>query len=162
MKKKKTAPLLVIYKPIRGDYSQSGAVMDEIFYFLKNEMKIKTTKGFGIYFDKPGSVKTGNLRCVAGSVLNNNEKIDELKLKSRGFKTGTVEGNNAYFTTFPYKSKISVIFSLFKVYPAIAKKLKSEGLESLPVMEIYNIPEKRIEYTIFKKYSTEEMVRMYY
>jgi hypothetical protein len=50
----------VIYDTIVGDYSQSGIVMDKIYYSLLNDSKIETYKGYGKYFDNPQKLKNQN------------------------------------------------------------------------------------------------------
>ncbi|WP_462319185.1 hypothetical protein, partial [Marinilabilia sp.] len=50
-------------------------------------------------------------------------------------------------TEFPNKGKLSVMMGIFKVYPAISKYFKSEGLdEKGAVMEIYDVPNQTIIY----------------
>ncbi len=156
----KSNTFTVVYKTIIGDYRQSGAVMDEVFYFLKHSHGVETTKGFGFYFDNPQKTKTENLRSIAGCIAD--IKINKSEIEKAGFKTVEVQGANAYATTFPYKSKFSIMFSLFKVYPALSKKLADEGKDSLPVIEIYDVPEKKIKYIIFKDIPAEEIVSRYY
>lgn len=50
---KSTGPYLLVYKKHIGDYKNVGSVMDNLFYDLKDNHAITTTKGFGLYYDKP-------------------------------------------------------------------------------------------------------------
>ncbi|MBN1500625.1 MAG: hypothetical protein JW982_10735 [Spirochaetes bacterium] len=150
----------IVYKPVKGDYRKSGAVMDDVFNFLKNQMKIETTKGFGYYFDDPQKTNKDELRSIAGCVVDKN--INKSEIEKAGYKTDFIENNQAYVTTFPYKSKLSVVFSLFKVYPALAVRMSADKKENLPVIEIYDIPEKKIRYIIFKDISREKIISRYY
>jgi hypothetical protein len=48
---------------------------------------------------------------------------------------------------FPYKGKLSVLFSIMKVYPALSKFAIMNGFdEESAIIEIYDIPNKKIFY----------------
>lgn len=136
----------LIYEKIEGDYKQSGVIMDKIYYSLLNEDQIETYKGFGIYYDNPQKVAVDKLRSEAGCILEEKDlaKLPELKKKYaiRIFPT-----TKYLVTEFPYKNKISVLFSLMKAYPALNKfALENHFSDDSAVMEIYDIPNKRIIY----------------
>jgi len=136
----------LVYESINGNYKQSGQVMDKIYYSLLNNEKIKTFLGFGTYYDNPKEVEESKLRSEAGCVLNiaDSSIIDQLK---RSYKIKILEEKKYMVTEFPYKGKISVFFSIMKVYPALQKYAKENNLqEDSPVTEIYDIPNKRILY----------------
>jgi effector-binding domain-containing protein len=136
----------LVYEEITGDYKQSGVVMDKIYHSLLNEDKIETYKGFGVYYDNPQKVEKSKLRSEAGCVLEQNDlgKITELKEK---YSIKTFPQKKYITTEFPFKGKISVIFSLMKVYPALNKFAKENGYdENSSVMEIYDVPNKIILY----------------
>lgn len=137
---------ILVFESVTGNYKNSGAVMDKIYYSLLNDAKIETYKGFGIYYDNPKKTEEAKLRCDAGCVLEAKDasKIDNLKSKY-SIKTFPVK---KYITTeFPHKGKISVIFSVMKVYPALAEYARSSGwCEDAPVMEIYDVPNGKIIY----------------
>ncbi|MCD4818722.1 MAG: GyrI-like domain-containing protein [Candidatus Cloacimonetes bacterium] len=136
----------LVYEEITGDYKQSGVVMDKIYHSLLNEDKIETYKGFGVYYDNPQKVEKSKLRSEAGCVLKQNDlvKITELKEKY----SIRIFPQKKYITTeFPFKGKISVIFSIMKVYPVLNKFAKENGYnENSFVMEIYDVPNKKILY----------------
>lgn len=136
----------LVYEEIKGDYRQSGQVMDKIYHSLLNEEKIETYKGFGIYYDNPQKVEKSQLRSEAGCILEEKDlkKVTSLNQKFQVKKFPTKK----YMTTsFPYKGKISVMFSIIKVYPALNKYSKENGLnDNTFVMEIYDVPNKMVVY----------------
>lgn len=136
----------VVYESITGDYKQSGVVMDKIYYALLNDHKIETYKGYGKYMDNPQKVEKSRLRSEAGCVIEPRdlEKISELPAE---LKSKTLPVQNYIVTEFPYKGKLSVMFSIMKVYPALSKFAEANGFDSEgAVSELYDIPNKKIIY----------------
>ena len=87
----------LIYKPIKGDYRQSGKIMNSVYYSLLKEYGIETYKGFGIYYDNPRKVKKEKLRSEAGCILENNEyDLEKLqgKFNIKTFPRKKVPGYN--------------------------------------------------------------------
>ncbi len=135
----------VVYSSILGDYKQSGEVMDKIYYSLLNDYKIITFKGFGIYYDNPQNVEKSKLRSDAGCIVEA-EDIGRLKEIS-DFQKKELPKKEYIVCEFPYRGKISVLFSILKVYPALGKYAKENGYkEDGAVIEIYDIPSNRIMY----------------
>ena len=136
----------LIYEKIEGDYRQSGAIMDRIYYSLLNEDQIETYKGFGIYYDNPQKVGVNELRSEAGCILEEKdlERLPELQKK---YLVRTFPATKYLVTEFPYKNNLSALFSLIKVYPALNKFALENGFsEDSAVMEIYDIPNQKIIY----------------
>ncbi|MCK4662032.1 MAG: GyrI-like domain-containing protein [Bacteroidales bacterium] len=137
---------VLIYEKIQGDYRQSGVIMDKIYNSLLNENKIETFKGFGIYYDNPQKVEKSKLRSEAGCVLEKND-IDKLSILENKYTIRTFPKKEYITTEFPYKGKISIFFSIMKVYPALNKFAKQNGYnEESAVMEIYDVPNKKVLY----------------
>lgn len=136
----------VVYNEVVGDYSQSGVVMDQIYTLLKEEYKIETFKGFGIYYDNPKMVEKSKLRSDIGCILEpaDVEKVSTLKGNT---KTKVLPKKQYLVTEFPYKGKMSVMMSLMKVYPALSKYAEDNAIAGAgAVMEIYDVPNKKILY----------------
>ena len=137
---------ILVYESIAGDYKQSGAVMDKIYYSLLNNDKTETYKGFGIYYDNPKKTEAAKLRSEAGCVLEAKDSIKVSELEKK-YKIRVFPSKDYIITEFPYKGKLSVMFSIFKVYPALADFARAKGwFEDAPVMEIYDIPNGKIIY----------------
>jgi DNA gyrase inhibitor GyrI len=135
----------VVYEHISGDYRQSGAVMDKIYYSLFNDYKIETFKGFGIYYDNPQQVEKSKLRSEAGSIIEESD-LDKLDQLPKEFQIKRIEKKKYIVSTFPYKGKMSVMFSIMRVYPALNAFSEKQGIKGGAVMEIYDIPNKTIYY----------------
>ncbi len=136
----------LVYEKLKGDYRQSGDVMDKIYKSLLEEDKIETFKGFGIYYDNPKIVEKEKLRSEAGCII---EEKDLVKLSETNDKYNIkVFPTKEYITAeFPYKGKLSVVFSILKVYPALGKyAVENRYDENTSVMEIYDVPNKKIYY----------------
>ncbi|TAJ13490.1 hypothetical protein DMA11_08740 [Marinilabiliaceae bacterium JC017] len=134
-----------VYESLQGDYRQSASAMDRIYQALLKE-EITTIKGAGVYYDNPQKVEKANLHCEAGCLLEaaDKNKIEQLK---DHYLIKQLERKEYLVTSFPYKNKLSVFFSLMKVYPALQKYCKTKGYtEDTPVTEIYDIPSKQILY----------------
>jgi len=137
---------LLFYVDIKGDYKQSATVMDKVYYALLNDYQIETTKGFGIYYDDPQTTAKEELRSEAGCILEeeHSEHYDDI---SNRFKMTSFPEDRYILAEFPYKTKASVMMSVFKVYPALNKYAKLKGwCIDTPVMEIYDLPNHKILY----------------
>jgi len=141
---KEMGPYKVVFKEHIGDYKETGKIMDEIYYSLLDD-DVETYKGFGIYYDDPKVVEKDKLRSIAGSIIEEKDydKIDKLKDKS---DIKTIDKTRSITTEFPFRNKMSVIFSLMKVYPELNKYIDSKGYKKGDVMEVYDVPNKKINY----------------
>lgn len=135
----------VIYDTIVGDYRQSGIVMDKIYFSLLNDFKIETYKGYGKYFDNPKKIKKSKLRSEAGCIIE--PKDFSNAEASNIYKSKILPVQRYIVSEFPYKGKLSVLFSIMKVYPALSKYAVINGCDGDgAVVEIYDIPNKKIFY----------------
>jgi len=133
------------YQEIVGDYKQSGTVMDKVYYLLKNE-NIETYKGFGIYYDNPQKVEKSKLRSEAGCIIEPKDTSRIYQI-TETIEFKTLPNEDYLITEFPYKGKLSIIFGIMKVYPALNEYVRENGFEEESyVIEIYDIPNKKIVY----------------
>ncbi|SKC23429.1 GyrI-like small molecule binding domain-containing protein [Alkalitalea saponilacus] len=136
----------VAFLPHKGDYKRTGKVMDEVYYTLLNEFKIETFKGVSIYYDDPDNTPTSELRSEVGCVIENPD-LELIEKISQKFQVKVVPKREYLTTEFPYKGKPSVIVGVIRVYPAIKKQTRQNNLpENGHIMEIYDIPNKKIVY----------------
>lgn len=150
IEEKETGSFILVYDEHTGDYKGTAEIQDSIYYSLINNQNIETFKGFGIYYDNPKIVPTSELRSIAGCILEKSDydKIDYLKEK--GYKIKEIPVQNSIVAEFPYKNSFSIIAGIMKVYPKIEKYIDDNNIESKEMMEIYDIPSKKIIY-IMKK-----------
>jgi effector-binding domain-containing protein len=134
------------YKEMKGDYSKSGKLMDQIYYALLNDHGIETYKGFGIYYDNPRETEKSKLRSEVGCIVEEKDQPKVAQLEEQ-FKIKTHPPKSYIVTEFPYKGKMSVLFGMMKVYPALNTFVEKNGYnKDGAVMEIYDVPNKKIVY----------------
>lgn len=143
---------VLVYENMIGDYSQSPVVSDRVYYALLNDYGVVTTKGFGIYYDNPREVEKSKLRSEIGCIVENADSVTLDKLSGK-FQIKTLAYKKYITTEFPFKGKLSVMLGLMKVYPALDKYAKAHQYAASPIMEIYDIPNKKI---IYRKEVVEE------
>ncbi|MDR2727953.1 MAG: GyrI-like domain-containing protein [Chitinispirillales bacterium] len=135
----------VVYENLTGDYSQSPKISDRVYYTLLNDEKIATTKGIGIYYDNPKKVAKEKLRSEIGCIVENADSTTLTGLAEK-YKVKTLHQNEFVVAEFPFKGKLSVLFGIMKVYPALDKFCKEQGYAESPITEIYDVPNKKIIY----------------
>lgn len=138
-------PFWLVYETHIGAYRKSVTVMDKIYYDLLNKESIETTRGFGLYYDDPKTTAKESLRSIAGCILENchEGKIEELK---KTYKIKQFLSSESVVVEFPYYGKLSVLVGIFKVYPKLNEYIKAKGYPQVPIMEVYDAPQKRIRY----------------
>ena len=136
---------IVVYENVTGDYSQSSKVSDRVYYTLLNDEKIETTKGIGIYYDNPQKVAKDKLRSEIGCIVENVDSATLTRLAEK-YQTKTLPQCEFVVAEFPFKGKLSVLFGIMKVYPALDKFNKEHGYIESPITEIYDVPNKKIMY----------------
>lgn len=136
----------LVYKQMTGDYANSAKLMDEIYHSLLNDYNIETYKGFGIYYDNPKEVEKSKLRSEIGCIVEDKDS-SKLTQITEGLSIKTFPERKYIVAEFPSKGKLSILFGLMKVYPAIEKFVEENGcLKEGPIMEIYDVPNKKIVY----------------
>ena len=133
-------PFEIVYKEHIGDYSKVGPTMDEIYYGLK-DVGIQTTKGIGVYYDDPRLTERSELRSDVGSILEPNQIYD-----GYDFKQMMIEKGSAVVAEFPYKSKMSIIFGVIRVYPKLNKYIEDNEIQAGPIIEVYDLAGGKIQY----------------
>lgn len=136
----------IVFENVKGDYRQSGEVSDRVYYSLLDDYKIDTYKGFGIYYDKPGKVKTEELRSKVGCIVED-EDIGELDKLDGKFEIEKLNNKETIIVEFPYRGRLSSFVGILKVHPYLDKVSKEENAKlDSPVMEIWDIPNKKLIY----------------
>ncbi|SHN59472.1 GyrI-like domain-containing protein [Desulfovibrio litoralis] len=148
-RKEKQGGEVFVYQSVVGDYKLTGEITDAVYYYLLNTHNIETFKGAGIFYDDPRKVDAAKLRSESGCLLEDKTlTIDSLKLDKYSAKI--IPEQNYIVTEMPYNGLISILLGIWRVYPALTKYLKENNLpENLPVMEIYDVPNKKIIYRVF-------------
>lgn len=136
-----------VYETVTGDYSQSAAYMDSVYYRLIREFNIETTRGAGLYLDNPQRVESSKLRSEVGCLLDNIPDSTQLADISQRFRVKVLPKTNYIIGEFPHKGMMSIFVGIMRVYPALTEYTVENGYkDTTPVMEIYDVPEKKIIY----------------
>jgi hypothetical protein len=138
-------PYTLVYTKYIGDYKNVGPAMDKVYYDLKNRYGIVTTKGFGIYYDDPKTVSSDKLRSIVGCIVES-KSINEIGNLRSSFGVYEYPVSKSVVAEFPYKGKMSVIIGILKCYPKLSAYTDSKKYPSVPIMELYDQPNKKIEY----------------
>ena len=145
----------MVYKDVSGDYKQTPAVTDEVYHYLLDELKIKTYKGIGIFYDNPKKAKERAktdksaigylMRSEVGCVIEPKDAVQIATIACK-YKTKTLPVCQMLVAEFPYKGGLSALIGMLKVYPALEKYAKQHNLADSPITEIYDVPNKKIIY----------------
>lgn len=142
---KNVGPFLLVYKKHIGDYKNVGSVMDKLYYDLKDNYAIETTKGFGLYYDNPQEVSKDKLRSIVGCIIEG-KTIEDIRQLTVKYGLKEYPFSKSVVAEFPYKGKLSIILGVFKVYPKLSRFLKERKYTQTPIMELYDQPNERIQY----------------
>lgn len=128
-----------------GRYSNTGKLMLNVEQKIK-KLKIKSNKGFGIYYDNPQVTPEEKCRSFVGRILEEKDYAKIPELLSIGLKVDTIPRIKAVSSEFPLLNKMSFIMGPMKVYPAISKYMLEKGYKTSASMEIYDLKNKKISY----------------
>ena len=142
---KNMGPYLLVYKKHIGDYKNVGPVMHKLFHELKDNHAITTTKGFGLYYDKPQDVAKEKLRSIVGCIVEG-KTIEDLKDINSKYGVKEYPASKCVVAEFPYKGKVSIILGIFKVYPKLSAYIDEHKYALTPIMELYDQPNEKITY----------------
>ena len=135
----------IVYEEMMGDYGQSPNVQNKIYYALLNDEKIETTKGIGIYYDNPKTVEKSQLRSEVGCIVEGLDSVAIAQLSEK-YNVKNLPVSNCVVTEFPHKGMMSIIVGIIKIYPALETYCKQHNLGDGPIVEIYDIQNKKIVY----------------
>ncbi|MFC1489662.1 GyrI-like domain-containing protein [Candidatus Latescibacterota bacterium] len=138
-------PYVLVCENHVGPYQNTGPIMDKIYYDLKDNFRLETTKGFGIYYDNPREVAKDELRSIAGCIVET-KSLDETKQIIDKYKIMEFPASKSVVTEFPFKGKLSVFVGIFKVYPKLAAFAAERSYAQKPIMEMYDMPNAKIVY----------------
>ncbi|MFH1714579.1 MAG: GyrI-like domain-containing protein [Elusimicrobiota bacterium] len=137
-------PFTLVYEVHIGDYKEVGNIQNRLYKSLMED-NIDCTQGFGIYYDNPAKVKPEELRAITGCIV---PAIFKVRLEKLGnvYKVKNIPQTKCVGSTFPFKNMASIIIGIMKVYPKLQIYIERNNLQTGPAMEIYDVPNKKIEY----------------
>lgn len=151
VKESQKGPYVLAYREHIGDYKGTRDVQDEIYDLLLEQYDIVTYKGFGLFMDDPKVVPKEKLRSLAGCILEEKD-YDKIEfLREKGVNVMKIEKDTFVTAEFPMKASISGLIGVKKVHPKIEEYIKTKGYENTGMMEIYDVPSKKIIYLMSKE-----------
>lgn len=142
---KNVGPYLLVYTKHIGDYNNVAPVMDKVYYDLKDHYDIETTKGFGLYYDNPQEVAKENLRSIVGCIVEDKTMTDLREVRNKyGVKEYPL--SKSVVAEFSHKGYLSIVIGVMKVYPKLNEYIQGHKYDQNPIMELYDLPNERIEY----------------
>jgi len=141
-----------------GEYSKVKEPMDKLYNKLLNEEKLQTTKGLGIYYDNPQNVESSKLRTVYGCVVDTKDIGRIETLKTKGYKVGLIKKSKVVTAEFPFNGQLSIIMGIFRVYPELDKYQKANTIPGKPIIELYDMPNKKITYIVPYEIPDDELM----
>jgi hypothetical protein len=156
MKSKTMDRKLFLYREYVGQYKNIGSVYENMG---KNLMHLfsPSKEAAGIYYDNPKVVQDPNsCRAVCGLLLQeeDRQKAESFAAANPVYKFRELPEAECIYTRYPYKSKMSFIFLVARVYPEIKayvlKNIVKDPSEIKGIMEIYHmdIPNPCIEVAV--------------
>ncbi|MCU0848407.1 MAG: GyrI-like domain-containing protein [Spirochaetes bacterium] len=143
---KSIGPLKLVYEEHVGDYRESGRIQNTVYRELASA-GIMTKKGFGIYYDDPKTVPAEKLRSRVGCVLES-EDYGKIPVPGKKFKIMDLPEKKCVYAEFPHRTWLSILFGISRVYPAMSEYVRAKGYRFSEVIEIYDVPMKKIEYAM--------------
>lgn len=141
-------PYTLVYLEHKGGYEEAPKVQDKIYNTLVAEFNIRTTRGFGIYFDDPAKVKKADLRSELGCIIDIEDDKKKLELVKTKFLVKELAPKKSITCELPFNSPLSVMVGIMKAYPAMSKYAQSAAYPAEYSMEIYDVPGKKIIYVL--------------
>jgi hypothetical protein len=108
---------------------ENEALFAEIYFFRKND-------------------NSRYLEHYAGLIFES-DKIHNTDIVDIKYNTIKISSGKTLYVSFPYKGKLSKAFGIMRVYPALKMFCAKNGISSnYPILEVVNLPEKRIEFSM--------------
>ncbi|KAI5093682.1 testis-expressed protein 264-like isoform X1 [Silurus meridionalis] len=128
--------ITVAYKYREGPYRESGLLFAES---CKIAPELPTV---GVFYDDPKKVPGPECRCAVGSILSEGDQRPSAELQELyeklGFRIFTFpEVTHVVSSCFPYRTRLSIILGVYRVYPQLACYIKDRKLCAHPFLEIY-------------------------
>lgn len=156
----KTGVLTFVYEPFVGPYAKTKEPMDRLYYGLLNEEKIETYKGIGIYFDDPGNTPQDRCRSIVGDVLEPGDLGKADALRAKGYRVAEIPAGERMTAEFPFSSPLSIMLGIMKVYPALGAAANKAAFTSGAMVEIYDVPAKKIRYLALSSAETAALLEL--
>ncbi|KAJ0023882.1 hypothetical protein NQD34_003781 [Periophthalmus magnuspinnatus] len=128
--------VIIVYKFIQGPYKNCGHV------FKKSQSIGPTLPCIGVFYDDPKKVPGPDCRCAVGSIVSEgeNKTPEDLLQKyiTSGFSVFSFpEVTHVVTASFPYRTCLSIVLGVTRVYPQLTQYIKERRLCAHPFIEVY-------------------------
>jgi hypothetical protein len=135
-------PYPVVYRDHKGSYDGVKFALHDVYQFLKTKRMQWTTKGLCVFYDNPQSVKSQDLRSIAGCITDT--MLTNLQAP---YKSQIVPKTRAVVGTFKIRSFLSNFSGTDKFYSKKDNFAKKSNCELAgPVMELFDMSAHKIYY----------------
>lgn len=135
-------PYPIVYREHKGPYDGVKFALHDVYQYLKTRRMQWTTKGIGIFYDDPQTVKPQDLRSIAGYVTDT-----LLTNLAAPYKSQILPKTRAIVGTFRIRSFLSNFTGTEKYYSAKADFAKKNNLVLAgPVIELFDMGARRVFY----------------
>ncbi|KAM9443890.1 testis-expressed protein 264 isoform 1-T2 [Clarias gariepinus] len=128
--------MTVAYKYREGPYRESGLLFAESCRIAPELPSV------GVFYDDPKKVPGPKCRSAVGSILSEGDQRPSAELQERyeksGFRIFTFpEVTHVVSSCFPFRTRLSVMLGVLRVYPRLGGYIKDRKLCAHPFLEIY-------------------------
>lgn len=110
----------IVYQEVTGDYKQTKAITNKIYYYLLHKLKIEANRGIGIFYDNPKEIAKDKLRSEIGCIIKSKD-TNRLSVNECMYKTKVLLSEDYATAELPLKNGLSIFIGFIKVYPALDK-----------------------------------------
>lgn len=125
-----------------GAYKDATSKQLEVLKVLA-EAGLDVSATVAIYFDDAKKMEDEVCRCLVGVVIKDVKAFSDLNLDMQLLALPIVK---SYFTSFSYKSGLSIMLAIMKIYPAIKKRHKRHNAVLYESIEVYDFTNKVLNY----------------
>lgn len=138
-------PFHLVYREHIGSYNEIRYVMADVYAYLKFKKKIPVSRGFSMFYDTPSKTVKKDMHYIGGCVVDSAFAAIDTPYHQK-----TIVAAPAIVASVKLRSFLSYSTASLKAYPALERRRAEKGITlSGPVMELYDMPQKKIFYIAF-------------
>jgi hypothetical protein len=135
-------PYPIVYRENKGPYDGVKFALHDVYQYLKTKRMQWTTKGIGVFYDDPRTVKPRDLRSIAGCVTDT-----LLTNLATPYKSQVLPKTRAIVGTFRIRSFLSNATGTEKYYSSKDTFAKKNNVQLTgPVIELFDMGARRVFY----------------
>jgi hypothetical protein len=135
-------PYPIVYREYKGPYDEVKFALHDVYRYLKTKRMQWTSRGIGIFYDDPRTVKQQDLRGIAGCVTDT-----LLTNLDTPYKSQILPKTRAIVGTFHIRSFLSNYTGTQKYYSAKESFARENKVVLAgPVIELFDMGARRVFY----------------